>query len=50
MDRRTFLRSAGAAASQLCANLPVHNFDKYDFGAGPVITDLDDPIGGVPTA
>lgn len=45
MDRRTFLRSGSAAAlltaaaSELRANVPVHNFDKYDFGAGPAVTD-----------
>lgn len=45
MDRRTFLRSAGATAVLTAAvpsaraNVPVHNFDKYDFGTGPAVTD-----------
>ena len=45
MDRRTFLRSAGVAAAGVAvvphavANVPTHNFDKYDFGPGPAIMD-----------
>ena len=46
MDRRAFLRSAGAVAAGMAvparaaANVPVHNFDKYDFGSGPSVADL----------
>jgi hypothetical protein len=45
MDRRGFLRSAGVLAAGVAvppgagANVPVHNFDKYDFGSGPTVTD-----------
>src|SRR5579864_2042363 len=45
MQRRSFLKSsgialgAGLAADSLLAKIPPHNFDKYDFGGGPPITD-----------
>ena len=45
MRRRTLLKSAGAAllsgvhARHAWANVPAHNFDKYDFGCGPTAPD-----------
>jgi hypothetical protein len=45
MDRRAFLKTgtsaalAAAAANRLAAQVPVHNFDRYDFGSGPPLTD-----------
>ena len=46
MRRRTFLKAggvlsvaAGIGAKPLSAHIPPHNFDGYDFGAGPVLTD-----------
>jgi hypothetical protein len=45
MDRRKFIK-AGAAASLLSSvaptpaqEVPTHNWDKYDFGAGPKVSD-----------
>ena len=46
MERRTFLGSAGATALLSAAtprvrvNVPVHDFDRYDFRAGPSITEV----------
>ena len=46
MQRRSFLRAGGAVTvaaglrgTRLLAHIPPHNFDKYDFGAGPSVTD-----------
>ncbi len=46
MKRRTFLKTvgtasvaAGAAAGNLQAFEPVHNWDRYDFGGGPPVKD-----------
>lgn len=46
MQRRSFLKAGGAVTvaaglrgSRLLAHIPPHNFDKYDFGAGPSVTD-----------
>ena len=46
MKRRTFLKASGAAAllagvggATASARIPVHNFDGYPFGAGPLVTD-----------
>src|SRR5579864_2036811 len=45
MQRRSFLKAsgialgAGLAADSLLAKIPPHNFDKYDFGGGPPISD-----------
>jgi hypothetical protein len=46
MRRRDFLKASGATAlatgfASLPAGaiVPGHNFDKYDFGAGPIVTD-----------
>jgi len=46
MHRRDFLRAssaaafaAGLAARPLHAYVPGHNFDKYDFGSGPLVSD-----------
>jgi hypothetical protein len=46
IDRRTFLKSAavtslagGIGARTANAYIPSHNWDKYDFGLGPAITD-----------
>jgi hypothetical protein len=46
MRRRDFLRASGAAAlatglnaPSLHAYVPGHNFDKYDFGSGPLVSD-----------
>jgi len=46
MDRREFLRTAGVtgvaggiAGRPARAFVPAHNWDKYDFGSGPPITD-----------
>src|SRR5690349_14391807 len=45
MQRRSFLKAGGAAlaagfgARPLLAHIPAHNFDKYDFGAGPAVAD-----------
>ena len=46
MDRRSFLKSATAAGlaaglykSSANASIPEHNWDKYDWGAGPAVPD-----------
>jgi hypothetical protein len=45
MQRRTFLKSGGALAAagiatkSLLAQIPIHNFDRYDFGSGPPVSD-----------
>ena len=46
MRRRTFLKvgsaaalAAGLGAKPLAAHIPPHNFDRYDFGAGPPVSD-----------
>jgi len=46
MQRRSFLKASGAMAvgaglsgRPLLAKIPPHNSDKYDFGAGPPVTD-----------
>lgn len=46
MDRRAFLKTAGVAGvaggvagAPAAAFVPAHNWDKYDFGSGPPITD-----------
>lgn len=46
MDRREFLKTAGVAgvaggvaARPARAFVPAHNWDKYDFGSGPPVTD-----------
>jgi hypothetical protein len=44
MRRRTFLKTGGAlvaglSARPLAAHIPPHNFDKYDFGGGPAVSD-----------
>ena len=46
MDRRTFLKTGGAAAllsglssNQLQARIPAHNWDGYNFGSGPEVKD-----------
>ena len=46
MDRRAFLKTAGVAGvaggiagPPTAAFVPTHNWDKYDFGSGPPITD-----------
>jgi hypothetical protein len=44
MQQRSFLKTsgialgAGLAADSLLAQIPPHNFDKYDFGGGPFIS------------
>lgn len=38
MHRREFMR-AGALCTAAAAYVPPHNFDKYDFGAGPTVQD-----------
>ena len=47
MQRRSFLKAGGAmtlaagfGSKSLSAHVPTHNFDKYDFGAGPAVADL----------
>jgi hypothetical protein len=46
MHRRSFLKAGSAVAlaagfrtDSLWAHVPTHNFDKYDFGAGPPVSD-----------
>ncbi|HYM76384.1 MAG TPA: twin-arginine translocation signal domain-containing protein [Candidatus Dormibacteraeota bacterium] len=46
MQRRSFLKAGGAITlaaglrtNSLLAHVPPHNFDKYDFGAGPPVAD-----------
>ena len=46
MQLRSFLKAGGAIAlaagsgtSSLLAHVPTHNFDKYDFGSGPPVSD-----------
>ncbi|MGC1659811.1 MAG: twin-arginine translocation signal domain-containing protein, partial [Candidatus Acidiferrales bacterium] len=46
MQRRDFLKSGVAlaaaielGASKAMAYVPAHNWDKYDFGLGPSVTD-----------
>jgi hypothetical protein len=45
MRRRSFLKASGIAlgtrlaANSLLAKIPLHNFDKYDFGGGPPVSD-----------
>ncbi|MBZ5682665.1 MAG: hypothetical protein LAO24_21435 [Acidobacteriia bacterium] len=46
MHRRSFLKAGGAislaaglSTDSLLAHVPTHNFDKYDFGAGPPVAD-----------
>ncbi len=46
MNRRSFLKSAalagvisGTASRPSAAYVPAHNWDKYDFGSGPVVKD-----------
>ena len=46
MDRRSFLKTAGVAGvaggiagAPAAAFVPAHNWDQYDFGSGPAITD-----------
>jgi hypothetical protein len=46
MRRRSFLkasgliaRGTGVATESLLAKIPPHNFDKYDFGGGPALSD-----------
>src|ERR1700761_2892518 len=41
IDRRMFLKSAAATGlgRSVHAMIPAHNWDKYDFGSGPAITD-----------
>jgi hypothetical protein len=46
MRRRSFLKSgaalalaAGLGSDLVHARVPVHNFDKYDFGSGPAVED-----------
>ena len=46
MDRRTFLRTGGVSLAlsglgikNAAAFIPAHNWDKYDFGSGPPVTD-----------
>jgi hypothetical protein len=46
VNRRTLLKSGGAAAlfagvgsAPAWAKVPTHNFDKYDFGCGPIAPD-----------
>jgi len=45
MQRRSFLKAGGAilgaglGADSLLAQIPTHNFDKYDFGSGPPVSD-----------
>ena len=46
MKRRTFLQTSGAAAllagvgvRSAAARIPAHNWDRYDFGSGPVVKD-----------
>jgi hypothetical protein len=45
MRRRSFLKASGIAlgagftGKSLLAKIPPHNFDKYDFGSGPPVTD-----------
>src|SRR6266702_1033452 len=47
MQRRSFLKAGGAmtlaagfGSKSVLAHVPTHNFDKYDFGAGPAAADL----------
>ncbi|MGA2611441.1 MAG: twin-arginine translocation signal domain-containing protein, partial [Halobacteriota archaeon] len=37
INRREFLKAGALGAG--AAYVPPHNFDKYDFGAGPAIVD-----------
>lgn len=46
MQRRSFLKAGGAIAvaaglgtEPLLGHVPIHNFDKYDFGFGPPVSD-----------
>jgi hypothetical protein len=46
VKRRSFLKAGSAVAlaagfrtEPLWAHVPTHNFDKYDFGAGPPVSD-----------
>ena len=45
MRRRSFLKAGGIAlgtglaANSLLAKIPPHNFDKYDFGGGPPVSE-----------
>jgi len=48
MQRRSFLKNGltagglaalGIDAKPLLAHIPPHNFDRYDFGAGPAVTE-----------
>jgi hypothetical protein len=45
MNRRTFLKAGSSAAlvtavaKELPAQVPVHNFDRYDFGSSPPVAD-----------
>jgi hypothetical protein len=45
MQRRSFLKAGGAitlaglGSNSLLAHVPTHNFDKYDFGSGPAVSD-----------
>jgi len=45
MQRRSFLKAGGAitlaglGSRSLFAHVPAHNFDKYDFGSGPAVSD-----------
>jgi hypothetical protein len=51
MRRRDFLKTGGTVA--IAAGVPYvppHNFDKYDFGSGPQVSDrlnVSDVTGGV---
>lgn len=45
MHRRSFLKAGGAIAlaagvptSSLLAQVPTHNFDRYEFGGGPPVS------------
>ena len=46
MRRRSFLKASGlialgtgVATESLLAKIPPHNFDKYDFGGGPAVSE-----------
>ena len=46
MQRRSFLKTggviavaAGLGSESLLGRVPIHNFDKYDFGSGPPVSD-----------
>ncbi|MBZ5668070.1 MAG: twin-arginine translocation signal domain-containing protein [Acidobacteriia bacterium] len=46
MHRRSFLKAGSAIAvatglgtGSLCGHVPTHNFDKYNFGPGPTVSD-----------